>query len=93
MSCLNSGDGEFVPPVPVQPLITQVQPDEEKKKQGVSFSMEDTDKVRTLEDRHHDTKKNKVRETKFNLDLFLSNFKVEKANLIRCFRNGSFSNH
>ena len=58
------GDGDFVPPIPVQPLVsTSSAPgtlEDDKKKQGVSFSLEDSDKMKSLEDKFPESKRNKV---------------------------------
>ncbi|XP_066906102.1 oxidation resistance protein 1 isoform X8 [Halyomorpha halys] len=58
------GDGDFVPPIPVQPLVsTSSAPgtlEDDKKKQGVSFLMEDSDKMKALDDKLPETKKNKM---------------------------------
>ncbi|CAB0019069.1 unnamed protein product, partial [Nesidiocoris tenuis] len=56
---LLAGDGEFLPPVPVVPLPpAPSSADDEKKKQSVSFSIDDEPKV--PEDDKQETKKNKV---------------------------------
>lgn len=53
---LLAGDGEFLPPIPVQPLPVAVE--EEKKKQSVSFSIDDEKKEPDTD--KHDKKKNNV---------------------------------